>query len=134
MTDFFLYADGGSPGTKLSDINREFDVGVKKIVKEHRLANGSLARDVVAVKRVFSFSWGALPSLDADVVDDGMGVESLETIVDATGVYVLRVPDDSGSFDEYDTLVSAESFSKKMVLRTSTGTRWWDVSLELEEI
>ncbi len=135
MGDWYLYVDGGSPGTKLSAINRDFGVSVKKITKEHRIADGSLKRDTIAVKRVFNFSWKCLASEDANVADSGMGVDSLEAIVDATGVYVLRVPDDSSSFHEYDTLVSADSFSKKMVLHYPTsGHKYWDAGLSLEEI
>ena len=132
---FYLYASGESPGTKLSDINRTYDVGIKKLVRQHRLANGSLRQDVIAVKRTFTLSWKTLPSLDADVADSGMGVESIEAIVNATGAKVLKVPDDEASYDLYDVLVTADPLSKKLALRfVGSGKQYWDVTLTLEEL
>lgn len=135
MTDWYIFADGGSPGTKLSAINRTFGVGINEIAKEHRLSDGSLAKDLVAIKRVFSFSWKCLAALDGDVADSGMGVDSLETIVNATGVYTLRVPDSSSSYDDYDCLVSRKDFNKDMVLHYPSSTKkYFDATLVMEEV
>jgi hypothetical protein len=132
MTDFYVYAS--VPGTKLSNVNRKFGTSVKKIVKETELANGSLVRDVVAVKRSWQFSWEYLPSLDADVVDGGMGADSLEALFDLTGVLVLSEPLDSGISRLYNTLVASDGFKKDQVLRRAGGKRYWNCSLSLREV
>jgi hypothetical protein len=132
MTDFYIYADGGSPGTKLSEVQRKYNHSTNKIVLEHRLSNGTLARKLVTTKNTFSFSWEYLPYDDSDVADDGMGVSSIEGILD--GVIVLRVPEVDGTYTEYNTLLSPDSYQCTLALRRSSGKTYWNVSLTLQEV
>lgn len=134
MTDYYLYASGSAPGTKLSNCNRSVEESTEKIVREHQLADGSLKRDVVAVKRTWTLSWKYLPTLDADVWDGGMGADSLKALFNTTGILVFREPDDEGSYSLYDTLVTPSGFRRTMSIRNgATGKRFWDVTLTLRE-
>jgi hypothetical protein len=133
MSEFYLYESGSEPVRHLSAINRKFEVDFTKIVKEHRLANGSLKRDVVAVKRTWKFSWEWLPSKDDDVSDGGLGVESLETLFNSQATLVLRVPNEDSSYNLHNTLVAPDGFHKAMMLKRSSGKRYWNISLSLME-
>lgn len=159
MADFYLYETGGSQGTKLSSINRKFDKRLKKITKEYMLANGRLRSDLIAKKWEFTFSWEWLPWHDNLVPDGGMGVESLDDLVNTNNTLVLKVPLDNGSYSTYTVYVASGSYKKAYQLTKksplsqytwdaielftwdeleATGwiwdnVSWWNVSLTLEE-
>ncbi len=158
MTDFYLYETGGSQGVKLSNVNRSVSVQLRKIVKEHILADGSTKTDLVARKLIFNFSWEWLANLDGFTADEGMGVDDLDALVEADNSLVLKVPMDDGSYSTYTVQVAGDSYKKsRQLIKKSPFTSltmdqlegyiwnhlsalywsdksYWNVSLSLEEV
>ena len=127
MSDFYLYQTGRSQGVKLSAVNRSFDVQLRKIVKEHQLADGSTKTDLVARKLIFNFSWEWIANLDGFNADEGMGVDDLDDLVEADNSLVLKVPMDDGSYSTYTVQVSGDfKKSRQLIKKTPLGQLTWD--------
>ena len=113
----------------LSSVERKVAENPLHIKKETRLASGKLVRDVVAIKRIFPFSYEWLPGQDTDVADGGVGRDSIRDMYDAGGSYNLRVPLEKGGFD--DVVVY---FDKYKEVRVRTAPHYlWDLSFSLVE-
>lgn len=113
----------------LSNVDREVEEEPLPIQKETRLASGKLVRDVVTIKRTFSFAWERLPGQDSDVVDGGLGRDSLRDMYNEGGSYNLMVPLETGGYD--DVTVLFDKYSEK---RDRVGSYYlWNVELTLVE-
>lgn len=134
MSEFYLFPSSGSVDTKLSNINRKYDMTLTKIVKEHRLANGSLRRDLIAAKHNFALSWEWLPESTADVSDSGKGAGAIETLANTDGTLYFRVPTEAGGYTQYEVFVAADSFKKTLANRMAAGTQYYNVSIALQEV
>ena len=100
-----------------------------EIKRETRLASGKLVRDVIATKRVFSFSWHWLPGQDSDVEDSGLGRDSLRDLYDDGGSYNLMVPLETGGHDS--VTVYFDNYSEE---RARVGSYYlWNVDFTLVE-
>lgn len=130
--------DGGGAlqstwGGMLSTINRTFEVALTKIVKEHRLASGTLKRDLIAHKRNFTLTWKTLAAADADVADGGFGADSLEAFAMVVGSLTFRRPNVDGTTTDYSVFVTPGDFKKTMTLKRANNKQYYDVSMILEE-
>lgn len=130
--------DGGGSlqttwGGMLSTINRTFEVALTKIVKEHRLASGTLKRDLIAHKRTFTLTWKTLAAADDDVADGGFGADSLEALAMVVGGLTFRRPNVDGTTTDYGVFVTPGDFKQTMALKRANGKQYYDVSMILEE-
>jgi hypothetical protein len=102
-----------------------------EIAVETRLASGTKAKDVVAVKRTWKFGWTDLPGLDANVRDGGLGHDSLLALYRAGGELTLTIPDEGG-MDDTATVMFSGPFEHP---RTSIRPFWrFNVGFTLEEV
>lgn len=118
-------------GSNMSAVAVEIEVGTQRIVKKTRLADGSLAEDAIAVKRSWKFSYSDLPGLTANVIDGGLGRDSIKSSYNTGGVKTLTVPLESGS-TEAVSVMFAEQFTEKRVLGEPFWR--WDLSFTLDEV
>ena len=99
-SDIYLTSAAEAVAYKLSAINRKFSE--MKIVqsKTNRLFGGKKVRDQYAIKRKLSLEWTWLPDKDADVIDGGIGFDTLFNhfiiVDDAEGLLTVTYQNDGG--------------------------------------
>ncbi len=128
MAEEYYLGELGSEAM-LSSVEREVQEVPERIVRQKRLASGKLVRDVVAVKRSFSFSYENLPGLDVNVADSGIGRNSLRDLFDEGGSYSLLVPQEVGGFESVTVYFDGYKEKRKKV----TPYYQWDVNFTLVE-
>lgn len=128
MADEYYLGELGSE-SMLSSVDRKVSESPLEIKKEVRLASGKLVRDVVAIKRVFKFSYGWIPGQDSDVADSGIGRDLIREMYNDGGSYNLRVALEEGGFD--DLTVYFDGYKEERV--RTTPYYLWDLSFNLVE-
>jgi len=116
-------------GHKLSAVERQMETSSERIARETRLASGRLVRDVIAIKRTWSIEYDWLPGDDDDVIDDGLGRDSIRGMYEDGGTYTFSVPRESDTEDEV-TVMFGEYEEER--IRTNPNY-FWRVSFELVE-
>lgn len=128
MAEEYYLGELGSE-SMLSSVDRTVKEVPLPIEKSTRLASGKMVKDVVAIKRVFNFSYKLLPGKDADVADSGVGRNSIREMYDDSGTYNLRVPLDVGGYD--DVTVYFEKYSEE---RARAAPHYlWNLSFSVVE-
>ena len=122
---------------KVSDHNRSsLRVENDQIERKSRMADGTLRKYVVSVKKKWSCSWEDLPSHNDSVgsgtVDGGMsGTEMLEFYEDNINQpFIMTLKDGLGNEETYNVMI--ESFSYDIKKRGTVDL--WDVNVSIEEI
>ena len=128
MSDEYYLGELGSE-SKLSSIELDVSESPLEISKKTRLATGKLVKDIIAVKRVFNFSYEWLAGQDSDVVDSGLGRDSIREMYDDDGAFNLRAPLEGGGFD--DVTVHFNKYKEKRI--RTTPYYLWNLSFSLVE-
>lgn len=118
---------------KVSDHGRSpLEVSYDRIERKNRMVKGTLRKYVVTQKRSWSCSWDNLPTLKAEVVDNGMTGPEMEAFVTANpGPFVVTFRDGQGN--QTTATVMIEDFSKEIIKR-GTANDFWNASVTLEEV
>lgn len=116
-------------GYKLSAVERQMDTSSERLARETRLASGRLVRDVIAIKRTWAIEFDWLPGDDDDVIDGGLGRDSIRQMYEDGGTYTFSVPRESDTEDEVTVLFGEYEEER---IRT-TPNYFWHVSFELVE-
>lgn len=141
---------------KVSDHGRSsLSESVERIGVDKRMADGTLRRQFVGLKRTWSVSWENLPSTNLSTtgmktVDGGMSGEVLEAFYNSNpgvvrmilrrgnainltppAVTAAQLPFDNGKFYIADVMLT--EFSKEVIKRSATSDIW-NASLTMEEV
>lgn len=128
MADEYYLGELGSE-SMLSSVERKVSEAPLEISKKTRLATGKLVKDIIAVKRVFNFSYEWLPGQDSDVADSGMGRDSIRELYDDGESLNLRAALEEGGFD--DIAVHFDGYKEE---RIRTAPYYiWNLSFSLVE-
>jgi len=126
---------------KVTEHNRsDLSVSIERIEKITRTSNGTLRKNYITDKRVFSASWTMLPSYRTLTVDGGWGAEDLRTFYLSNGgkeSFNIRInlaksgtDQTSSGYEEYTVVFGGCNFS---VVKRGLQPHW-TVSIELEEV
>lgn len=123
--------------SKVSDHNRSpLQVENELIERKSRMADGTLRKYIVAVKKRWSCSWEEFPSHNnipgSGTVDGGMsGTEMLEFYEDNLNKpFIMTLKDGLGSEATYSVMI--ESFSYDVIKRGTVDL--WSVNVSIEEV
>ena len=126
---------------KITEHNRsEFSMSIERIEKSVRTSNGTLRKNYIADKRIFSTSWDMLPSYRTFTVDGGWGAEDIRTfyLSDAgkapfnIRINLAKTGSDQSSSGYESATVMFSSCNFTLIKR---GTQpFWNVSLTLDEV
>lgn len=122
-------------GNAVSDHNRSpLEVGVERIERRIRLANGNLRKSHVADKHTFAVSWEDLPTTDAKTVDGFKGAAWLENFFNTTtSSFTLGIVNEDETVTNYTVVFDEGGFSKTVSKRWESG-HLWNVSISLTEV
>jgi hypothetical protein len=143
-----LYFDTGTDlvnptWTKVSEHNRSSaSLEIERIEKTQRMSNGSLRKIWIADKRLFSASWGMLPTDNTMTVDAGMGASEIKSFYlnKGKGAFKVKISYNGVSARDEIILMSFTSCNFTVMKRNvksssaSVPQEFWDVSLSLEEV
>ena len=126
---------------KVTEHNRsEFSMSTERIEKSIRTSNGTLRKNYIADKRIFSTSWDMLPSYRTLTVDGAWGAEDIRSfyLSDAgKSAFNIRInlakngSDQSSSGYESATVM----FSSCNFTLIKRGLQpFWNVSLTMDEV
>lgn len=116
----------------ITDHNRQpLTVENERIVKEDRMANGTMRRWYVADKRTFSCSWEMVPKPTNRTVDGFWGGDAIENFYYSTpGSFTLETTDADGTVETFTVMFT--DFSKDIVKRG--GVDLWNISVTMIEV
>ena len=143
-----LYFDTGADPvnptwTKVSEHNRaSASLEIERIEKTQRMSNGSLRKIWIADKKIFSASWGRLPTYNTMTVDGGMGASEIQSFYLNKGKGSFNVKISYNGVSDRDEIIlmvfTSCNFTviKRNVKSSSASVpqEFWDVSLSLEEV
>lgn len=112
----------------------ELDIQNEAIRVDTRLANASMRRYQVAVKRKLSLSWDMLPAVDGQTLDGKAGRNTLRAIWEGNfGPITLTYKEVNSSNVQVDKSVTVfiESYSETLVRRW--GFQFWTCSMSFVE-
>lgn len=117
----------------ITDHNRQsLQEEANRIENSERMGNGTLRKQVIAVKRTFSTSWDHVPATSAHTVDGFWGAKDMRSFYYSTpGSFTLELTFGDGTVETYTVMV--KDFTANIVSRGST-TDLWNVSITLEEV
>lgn len=118
---------------KVSDHGRApLEVSPERIERKDRMVRGTLRKYVVDQKRTWTTSWKDLPTLKAEVVDNGMTGPEMKDFVDSTpGPFTVTFRDGPGNQTIATVMISDFSYT---VNKRGTLNDFWDVDVTLEEV
>ena len=105
--------------------------------REARMADGSLKRDIIAVKRTWTFHYSYLPGKQSNVHDGGMGRDELRALFVTPVMYTghsLVVPTEGGAAESVTVQFVVNSWKEKLLLRESWCGTVYDLSFALVEV
>lgn len=149
-----LYFDTGTDAntpvwTKVSEHNRSSaSVDIERIEKTQRMSNGSLRKIWIADKKLFSASWGMLPTYNAMTIDGGMGASEIQSFYLNKGKGAFKVKISYNGVTTRDEIISmvftscnftimkrnVRNAAPKLGVIPPDAQEFWDVSLSLEEV
>jgi hypothetical protein len=101
----------------------ELKVGVFRISKSNRLANGDMSMDIIAVKRRLDCNWTIISASE---------LQQIMNILDSSTFYAVEYVDPKN--DEAGTIIAYVGDINQAVWFKRDGVRYWkDVSLSLIE-
>jgi hypothetical protein len=125
---------------KITDHNRSaLSVAFDRIEKKQRMADGTLRRYVVAIKRSWSCSWKDLPSKAGvtgylTTADGGWAASDMEAFhksPEGSKEFLMQLRDGDGTLESVSVMIT--DFSK-VISKRSAGIDLWDISITLEEV
>lgn len=129
MADYLLGATGSEE--RLCNLTMKVKCTPIELGKRDRLSAGKLVKDVIAVKRSWSFSWRWLAGNTEDTHDGGLGRNALRALFDAGEALNLVIPVEDAE-DEAVVVMFGTDFPEEPV---QTSPFWkWNVGFTLEEV
>lgn len=111
-------------------------IRTSKIERSRRTAAGVMKRDVIAIKRTWSFEWEELPGQTTDTWDGGLGRDELKKLFDDGGELSLLVPSEiaepGGETHEQVDVLFGSDFQEEVRLRNPRYS--YELSMELIEV
>jgi hypothetical protein len=126
---------------KVTEHNRsEFNMSIERIERTVRTSNGTLRKNHIADKRIFSTSWDMLPSYRTFTVDGAWGAEDIRTfyLSDAgkspfnIRINLAKTGSDQSSSGYESATVMFSSCNFTLIKRGNQP--FWNVSLTLDEV
>lgn len=122
----------------LSGNDCELDVAHELICREARMADGSLKRDIIAIKRTWSFRYSYLPGKKWHVHDGGMGRDELRALWNNPLVWYvghsLVVPTEDGAAESVAVQFVLSSWKEKIIQREGPLGTVYALSFALVEM
>lgn len=132
-----MFWHDGTAFRKITDHSRSpISVGIERIEKKQRMANGTLRRYTVAKKRTWSCSWEMLPSTNSKsnglkTADGGWAGEDIESFHNSNnGAFQMQLRKGDGAIETVTVMIS--DFTKEIVKRGIVD--FWNLSITLEEV
>lgn len=126
---------------KVTEHNRsEFSMSIERIEKVIRTSNGTLRKNHIADKRIFSTSWDMLPSYRTFTVDGAWGAEDIRTFyLSDAGKAPFNIRINLAKTGSDQSLSGYESatvmFSQCSFTLLKRGSQpFWNVSLTMDEV
>ncbi len=121
----------------LSGNDCELDVSHEMFGREARMADGSLKRDLIEVKRTWSFRYSYLPGKQRNVHDGGMGRDELRALYASKVMYsghTLVVPTEDGVAESVTVQFVMNSWKEKLIQREGPRGTVYSLSFALVEM
>jgi hypothetical protein len=114
----------------------EVETSTSKIEQSRRTAAGRMKRDVIAVKRTWSFEWDELPGQTSDTWDGGLGRDELVALYEDGGTLSLLVPTEieepgGETYEQVDVLFGA---TIEEIVRKRNPRFSYELTMELVEV
>ena len=104
----------------------------RKISRDLVLANGSNVRDLIAIKRLWAWSFNKLPGEKQHTADAGLGYNDLILLFNSTDQLSLLVPDHLSNYEQVSVLISQALTGQ--LTRRSPWVLWERVTFSLMEV
>lgn len=121
----------------LSGNDCELDVAHEVFGREARMADGSLKRDIIAVKRTWTFRYSYLPGKQRYVHDGGMGRDEIRALfvsLSATSGHSLVVPTEDGVAESVTVQFVPNSWKEKLIQREGPRGTVYELAFALTEV
>lgn len=124
----------GIVGNELLMSHTEVSITVteQKFAKDIQLANGKNVRDLIAVKRIWAWTYTKLPGEKNHTADQGLGYNDLILLFENTNQLSLLVPDHLGNNEQVDVLIG--QILTGVLKRRSPWVLWETVNFSLVEV
>ncbi len=122
-------------GSKLSNNDAMLNTKYEDLVKDARLAGGSLVRYKIAKKKHWLFRYADIWGHSGQQFDGGLGRNDLLALFQADTTYTLLEPNDQGAPISYTVRFAAGSWNETLRFRSVSGDVFrWALSFELAEV
>ena len=116
----------------MSHTEMSLNVTQQKVARDLQLADGSNVREVIAIKRLWSWSYNKLPGEIVHTADDGLGYNDLILLFEGSDQLSLLVPDQLANYEQVPVLIS-QALSGQLT-RRSPWVLWESVNFSLLEV
>ncbi len=124
----------GIVGSELLMSHTEVNINVteQKNARDIVLATGKNVRDLIAIKRLWSFNYSKLPGEKVHTADQGLGYNDLILLFQNDNQLSLLVPDHLGNSEQVSVLISQALTGR--LARRSPWVLWENIVFSLIEV
>ncbi len=122
---------------RLSGNDCSLDISHEVFGREARMADGSLKRDIIAVKRTWTFRYSYLPGKQRNVQDGGMGRDEIRerfVSLSAWAGHSLVVPTEDGVAESVTVQFVPNSWKEKLLQREGPLGTVYELAFALTEV
>lgn len=122
-------------GQKLSNNDAMLNTKYESLVKETRLAGGSLVRYKIGIRKHWLFRYADIWGHSGQQYDGGAGRNDLLALWQADTTMTLLEPNDQGAQTSYTVRFAAGSWNETLRFRSPSGDVFrWALAFELMEV